>query len=72
MEDENLNEQLKKLTSLDMSINQLKVVKDKYLKDSATVEEWLRTVCHNIALSEVLHSGKISDEEIFEGVNYHV
>ncbi len=70
MEDENLNEQLKKLTSLDMSINQLKVVKDKYLKDSATVEEWLRTVCHNIALSEVLHSGKISDEEIFEGVNH--
>lgn len=65
-----MEEELKNLTKLDLSINQLKVIKDKYLRDSKTVEDWLRGVCHNIALSEILHSNKIDEEEIFEGINY--
>ncbi len=58
------------LTQLDLSENQLKVIKDKYLKGSPTVEHWLRNVCHNIALAEVLHSDSVTEEEVFEGVSY--
>ncbi|MBS3084678.1 adenosylcobalamin-dependent ribonucleoside-diphosphate reductase [Candidatus Pacearchaeota archaeon] len=72
MTDENLNKPLKKLTNLNMNINQLKVIKDKYLKDSPTVEDWIRAICHSIALSEILHSGKVSDEEIFRGINHEI
>jgi len=63
-------EELKQLTKLDLTINQLKVIKDKYLRDSPTVESWLRGVCHNIALADILHSEKISEEEIFYGINH--
>ena len=62
--------ELKQLTQLDVSENQIKVIKDKYLKDSPTIESWLRTVCHNIALGEILHSEKVSEEEIFDGVSF--
>ena len=62
--------ELKQLSKLELSENQLKVIKDKYLKDSPTVEHWLRTICHNIALGEILHSDKISEQDIFEGINY--
>lgn len=62
--------ELKQLTQLDLTENQIKVIRDKYLKDSPTIEQWLRGVCHNIALGEVLHSEKASEEEIFEGVNF--
>ena len=61
---------LRQLTKLNLSINQIKVIKDKYLKNSPTVEHWLRTVCHNIALGDVLHSNEVNEDEIFEGVNY--
>jgi ribonucleoside-diphosphate reductase alpha chain len=63
-------EELKQLTKLNLTINQLKVIKDKYLRDSPTVESWLRGVCHNIALADILHSNKTSEEEIFYGINY--
>ena len=63
-------EELKQLTKLDLTINQLKVIKDKYLKESPTVESWLRGVCHNIALGDILHSNEVTEGEIFEGVNY--
>ena len=69
---EELEKELRKLTKLPLSINQLKVIKDKYLKDSPTVEDWLRTICHNIALSEILHSEKISDDEKFQGVKHEI
>ncbi len=62
-------EELQKLTKLNLTENQLKVIKDKYLKDSPTVEHWLKTVCHNIALADILHSDKIEKEGIFAGVN---
>ena len=72
MEKENIERELRKLTNLPLSINQLKVINDKYLKESPTVEEWLKKVCHNIALSEILHSENIKNEEIFEGVNHEI
>jgi ribonucleoside-diphosphate reductase alpha chain len=72
MEGEELEKELRKLTKLDLSINQLKVIKDKYLKDSPTVEDWLKTICHNIALSEIIHSDKISDDEKFQGVKHSI
>jgi len=62
--------ELQQLTKLNLSVNQIKVIRDKYLKSSPTVEHWLRNVCHNIALSEMLYSDKVSEDEIFEGVNY--
>ncbi len=62
--------ELKQLTKLDLTENQLKVIKDKYLKGSPTIEEWLRNICHNIALSNILHSEKVSESDIFEGVDY--
>jgi len=62
--------ELKQLTKLNLTINQIKVIKDKYLKNSPTVEHWLRNVCHNIALGDILHSGMASENEIFEDVNH--
>ena len=64
-----MSPELKQLTKLNLTENQIKVIKDKYLKDSPTVEHWLRAVCRNIALADILHSGKISDEEMFVGVS---
>ncbi len=52
--------------------NQLKVIKDKYLKDSPTVEDWLELVAGNIALAEILHLPDAPLSEIFKDVKYHV
>lgn len=72
MEEDNFEKDLRKLTKLDLSINQLKVIKDKYLKESPTVEAWLKKISHNISLSELMHSDKFSENEIFEGVNHRI
>ena len=58
------------LTQLNITENQLKVIKDKYLKDSPTVEAWLWGVARNIALAEILYSNKVSELEIFKNVQY--
>src|SRR3989344_133868 len=58
------------LTQLSITENQIKVIKDKYLKDSPTVESWLRGVARNIALTEILYSNRISELEIFKNVQY--
>ncbi len=65
-----MDAELRQLTQLNVSENQIKVIRDKYLKSSPTIESWFHTVCHNIALSELLHSDKISEDDIFQGVNY--
>ncbi len=64
------NTELNQLTKLNLSINQLKVIKDKYLKNSPTVEHWLRTVCHNIALGDILHSEYVDEQDILAGVKH--
>ena len=49
--------------------NQMKVIKDKYMKDAPSVEAWLDLVASNVALAEILHvQGK--EDKIFEGVDY--
>ncbi len=65
-----MEQEIKQLTKLNLTENQIKVIKDKYLRDSSTIEEWLRKVCHNIALGDLLYSEQINEEEIFTGVNY--
>lgn len=52
--------------------NQKKVIEDKYLKDSPSVEAWLNLVSNNIALAELLYDPEIKEEDIFDGVNHKV
>jgi len=61
---------LNQSTKLNLTENQLKVIKDKYLKDSPSVEAWLRNVCHNIALANIIYSNKINHDEIFMGIKH--
>lgn len=49
--------------------NQTKVIKDKYLKDSPTIEDWLRGVARNIALGELLHVPEFK-QKILKGIEY--
>jgi len=60
---------VEQLTQLNLTENQIKVIKDKYLKDSPTVELWLKNICHNIALADILHS-KVSELDILKNVQY--
>ncbi len=50
--------------------NQLKVIKDKYLRDDPSVEYWLETIADNIALAELLYHPDITEQELFENVSY--
>lgn len=61
-----------KLEKLKLSENQIKVIKDKYLRDTPTIEEWLYGVAENIALAELFYNPDISREEMFEGVQVEV
>ncbi len=57
-------------TPVKVSENQLKVIKDKYLKDSPTVDHWLMKVAANIALSEVIHHPDFDESKAFKGVKF--
>lgn len=61
---------MEQLTQLNITENQIKVIKDKYLKDSPTIESWLKGVAKNIALTEILYSNQISELDIFKNVQY--
>ena len=52
--------------------NQFKVIKDKYLRDAASVETWLDGVSRNIALAELLNHPDAEKWGIFAGVHYVV
>lgn len=52
--------------------NQRKVVQDKYLKSSPSVEAWLRNVARNIALAEILYHPQSPSWGVFEGVKFTV
>jgi len=49
--------------------NQMKVIKDKYLKDGKDIEQWLEDVSVNISLSEFLYHPEYK-EEIFKDIKY--
>lgn len=53
---------------LRLAENQERVIRDKYLKDAPDVETWLRSVCRNIALAELLHHPNATQWSLFEGV----
>src|SRR5579872_3611125 len=50
--------------------NQLKVIKDKYLRDASSVEAWLEGVARNIALAEILLHPKAEEWGALEGVSH--
>ncbi len=60
------------LGTVSVTENQLKVIKDKYLRDAASVESWLRGVAHNIALAEILYDSRAEEWGAFEGVHVSV
>ncbi|MFH0869374.1 MAG: vitamin B12-dependent ribonucleotide reductase [archaeon] len=60
------------LAKIELTQNQEKVIKDKYLKDDVSVEAWLHRVARNIALTEILYSPKVKKEAIFEGINHFI
>ncbi len=60
------------LKPLTLTENQLKVIKDKYLKDAPSPEAWLWNVAGNIALAEVLHDPGVPRAELFEGVRHRI
>ena len=47
------------LPELSLTENQQKVIKDKYLKDSPTPEDWLFTITGNIALADIFHTDNL-------------
>lgn len=53
---------------LRLTENQLKVIKDKYLRDAPSPEAWLEGVARNVALSEVLGHPDAEKWGVFEGV----
>jgi len=58
------------LPRIQLTENQLKVMKDKYLRDASSAEEWLMGVAENIALGEILHEPSVDENELFKGVDY--
>ncbi len=61
-----------KLERVILTENQKKVIKDKYLRDAPSVEDWLWSVAKNIALAELLFDSGVPREEVFRGVRHEV
>ena len=61
-----------KLERVILTENQKKVIKDKYLRDAPSVEDWLWSVAKNIALAELLFDAGVPREEVFRGIRHEV
>ncbi len=59
-------------SKIQLSEHQLKVIKDKYLRDAPSVEAWLMGVARNVALGEVLTHPKAEAWGIFAGVAHRI
>ncbi|MCM2267413.1 MAG: adenosylcobalamin-dependent ribonucleoside-diphosphate reductase [Elusimicrobiales bacterium] len=55
-----------------ISENQAKVIKDKYLREDASVEDLFGRVAHNISLSELLFHPEAGSWGLFEGVRCRI
>src|SRR4051812_30407533 len=55
-------------TSVRLTDNQRRVITDKYIKDSPSVEAWLWGVARNVALAELLHHPSRETWGLFDGV----
>jgi len=60
----------RKHPKIEVTENQFKVIKDKYLRNSPSIEAWLDGAAHNIALAELLMHPDAEDWGIFSGVRY--
>src|SRR5574342_13176 len=56
--------------NIPLTENQLKVIKDKYLRDDPSVENWLGNIAKNIALADLLYNPDASREQILAGIRY--
>ncbi|RMD58263.1 adenosylcobalamin-dependent ribonucleoside-diphosphate reductase, partial [Candidatus Woesearchaeota archaeon] len=56
--------------NIPLTENQKKVIKDRYLRDAPSVEQWLWEVAKNIALAELLYHPDIPRDQILAGVKY--
>ena len=54
-----------------ISENQHKVMANKYLRGDS-VEVWMRRICRNVALAELLYSKEISKEQILQDTNHEI
>lgn len=61
-----------KTPRIKLTLNQSKVIKEKYLKDSPSVEHWLYNVARNIALADILYLKEVTLEKVLEGVIYDI
>ena len=59
-------------SKIHLTENQLKVIRDKYLRDAPSAEAWLLGVARNVALAEVLLHPKAEAWGVFEGVERQV
>lgn len=57
---------------LQLTENQWKVIRDKYLRDIPTPEEWLWGIAHNAALAEVLVHPKAGEWGVYNRVHYTI
>ena len=57
---------------LQLTENQLKVIRDKYLRDAPSAEAWLMGVARNVALAEVLLDPKAEEWGVFAGVERQI
>ncbi len=58
------------MRKVELTENQYKVIKDKYLKDAPNPEAWLENIAKNIALADLLYHPKITENEVFSGVSF--
>ena len=72
MKEKNAVRPVRKPAKIALTENQLKVIRDKYLRDAASVEAWLDGVAHNIALAELLLHPQAEGWGVFEGVRCEV
>jgi ribonucleoside-diphosphate reductase alpha chain len=57
---------------ISLTPNQLKVIRDKYLRDAPSAHAWLMDVARNVALAEVVLHPKAEEWGVFAGVERQV
>ncbi len=52
--------------------NQLKVIRDKYLRDDPSIEVWLWRIAENIALAELLYDPLVPRDDVLSAVSHRL
>ncbi|MBI4386578.1 MAG: ribonucleotide-diphosphate reductase subunit alpha, partial [Elusimicrobia bacterium] len=58
-----------KSDKIQLTENQRKVIKDKYLRDSPSPEAWLEGIAHNLALAEILFQPQAQEWGTYKGIS---